>query len=488
VLTDPDTRQAILALYAKGHGVRTISASLGVSRNTVRRIVRTGASSAKTCERASRLAAHDARIRELFAACEGSRQRTHEELARAGVQVPYATLTRYCRDHGIGVVPKTPAGQYVFLAGEEMQHDTSPHRVRLGGREVKLECASVVLCYARRRYAQLYPRWTRFWVKVFLTEAFVRFGGAAGRCMVDNSHVVLAGGSGANAVIAPEMVAFGKRFGFHFAAHEKGDANRSAHVERGFDYVQRNFYPGRTFADLDDANRQLIAWCDQDDQRARRRLGGARPIDLFVAEAPALRPLPLYVPEPTLRWDRTVDIEGYVNLHTNRYSVPPDLVEHEVVVLETKDRVRIFKGQVERCAHARLPDGGYRRAMLPEHHALRRGARIYVPNELRPEEARLSAASPVLGTLCAALRQRHGGRGTRALRRLDRMWKDYPTAVLVAAVERALAHGLYDLERIEQMVLRRIAGDYFQLPLTGSDGDDMDDSADDDDSDPETPT
>jgi hypothetical protein len=29
----------------------------------------------------------------------------------------------------------------------------------------------------------------------------------------------------------PEMEAFAERFGFHFVAHERGDANRSARVE-----------------------------------------------------------------------------------------------------------------------------------------------------------------------------------------------------------------------------------------------------------------
>ncbi|MBD3337061.1 MAG: helix-turn-helix domain-containing protein, partial [Candidatus Eisenbacteria bacterium] len=37
--------------------------------------------------------------------------------------------------------------------------------------------------------------------------------GAARRCMVDNSSIVIARGSGADAAIAPEMEAFAGRFG-----------------------------------------------------------------------------------------------------------------------------------------------------------------------------------------------------------------------------------------------------------------------------------
>jgi len=50
--------------------------------------------------------------------------------------------------------------------------------------------------------------------------------------MIDNTHVVVAAGTGARMVPAPEMTAFAERFGFVFRAHEKGDANRSARVER----------------------------------------------------------------------------------------------------------------------------------------------------------------------------------------------------------------------------------------------------------------
>jgi hypothetical protein len=45
------------------------------------------------------------------------------------------------------------------------------------------------------------------------------------------------------------------------------------------------------------------------------------------------------------------------------------------------------------------------------------------------------------------------------------MYLDYPTGALCAAVRDALTYGLTDLARIERMTLRRVAGDYFQLPL-----------------------
>src|SRR5206468_3240830 len=159
--------------------------------------------------------------------------------------------------------------------GQEMQHDTSPHRVTIGGRERLMQCASLVLCHSHMLFAQVYPAWNRFWCKVFLTEALRYFGGAAAECMLDNSTVIMVGGTGKNAVAAPEMAAFATRFGFTFVAHRVGDAKRSGRVERPFHYIEHNFYAGRTFEDVVDTNVQMRAWCDTSNARFRSKLRAA---------------------------------------------------------------------------------------------------------------------------------------------------------------------------------------------------------------------
>ena len=77
-----------------------------------------------------------------------------------------------------------------------MQHDTSPHRAQVGGAERLVQTVSLVLCYSRRIYLQAYPSLTRFACKVFLADALRYFSGAAKRCMIDNTHVVVLRGTG----------------------------------------------------------------------------------------------------------------------------------------------------------------------------------------------------------------------------------------------------------------------------------------------------
>jgi hypothetical protein len=339
---------------------------VGISSESVEAILASGQVAVPRIDRASKLDAHLDRVQNLFVLCKTNLVRVHEELDKEGVVVPYATLTGFCRRHGIGQMPKERAGTYTFDPGEEMQHDTSPHTITIGGRAQKLQCASLVLCYSGRIYAQVYPRFDRFYAKAFLSEAVVHFGGAAARCVVDNSSVIIAHGTGRDAVPAPEMKAFGERFGFSWMAHALGDANRSARVERPFHYIENNFYAGRTFVDRNDLNAQLRAWCERVDHKEKRRLK-TTPFALFATEQPALAPLPLHIPEVYDLVRRTVDLDGYVHYNANRYSVPDALIGREVEVRAMLSKVRVIERHAVVTEHARIDDGQHGTSTLPEH-------------------------------------------------------------------------------------------------------------------------
>ena len=67
-------------------------------------------------------------------------------------------------------------------------------------------------------------------------------------------------GLGSNAVMAPEMEAFARAYGFSFLCHAPKHSDRKAGEERSFLTVETNFVPGRTFQNLEDLNRQALEW------------------------------------------------------------------------------------------------------------------------------------------------------------------------------------------------------------------------------------
>lgn len=432
-----------------------------MSRNAVRDVLRSGALEVPQLERVELLSGSLELVRALYDDCRGNLVRVGEKLADLGIDVGYSTLTAFCRRHEIGTAPKQVAGAYHFEPGEEMQHDTSPHVVMIDNTRVTVQCASLVMCYSRDLYAQAYPRWSRFECRLFMSEALGHFGGTARRCMIDNSSVVIAHGSGEHAVPAREMQAMEKRFGFRFVAHAPGDANRSARVERPFDYIENNFYAGRTFDSLDDLNAQLRAWCEKVRNLPKRRLPRT-PAELFAAEKPALVPLPLHVPEVYEVHQRRVGVEGYVHLHTNRYPAPDSLLNRLVQVHETASKVRIFDGHKLVTEYDKLPFGAYKRVPpLPGQH--RRGLRTKTPPPSHEEQV-LRGVDPTIARLVEAFKKRDGGQALKAVKRLYRMYLDYPTEALVHIVRDVEPFGLVDLARIEKLVLAHIAGEFFRLP------------------------
>ena len=473
-MLDQATRTAILKLHEQGTGKRAIARALKLSRKAVLEVIRDGGARVPAMERDELAAPWHEQILELYAKCGGHLGRVYEELCALGAKLSYPALTGYCRRHDIGRGHKPPAGHYDFAPGKEMQHDTSPHRPTIAGARRGAQTASEVLCFSRMLFFQLYPRFTRFTCKLFLDEADAYFEGAAETCMIDNTNLVVASGTGKNMVPAPEMAAFAERYGFRFEAHEKGDANRSARVESPFHWIETNFLAGRDFRDWEHLNAEARAWCDKVNAERSNKLRASRR-ELYALERTHLKPRPLWVPPIYLLHQRFVDAEGFVNLHRNRYSVPWRLIGRCLEVRETRDKVLVFDGPRQVAEHAKRLEPRDERVIDPAHRPPRGHGRVREGPP--PELAEVARLEPRLSPYAEALREKSGGRGTLALRRLLALLCDYPRGPLLAAAQEALQYGLFDLDRLERMVLRRIAHDYFRPP----DGRDDEDDEDDDD-------
>ena len=453
-------RTAILELYQQGVSKRQIARVLGISRPSVRKVLRSNSSALPELVRPEKAEPYRDQILELLATCKGNLVRVHEELSSQGAAVSYPALTAFCRRHGIGKQPKVPAGRYHFEPGEELQHDTSPHEAVIGGKTRKIQTASAVLCYSRMLFVQCSPRFRRFDCKLFLTDALCEFGGAPGRVMIDNTHVVVLRGTGREMVPVPEMAAFAERFGFRFVAHERGHANRSARVERPFSFIENNFLAGRTFDSWDDLNLQARLWCDRVNATTKKHIR-AVPRELFAIERMHLKPLPVWIPPVYRLHERMVDVEGYVALHSSRYSVPVDWIGRRVEVRETKNTTEIQLDARHIVSHTRVPETEPRRVTVAAHRPPRgQGIKRRDPH---PEEAAILQAAPELADYISGLKQRGPRVLVVALRQLLRMIREYPRQPLLAAIAEAAHYGLYDLDRLERMVLRLIARDYFRL-------------------------
>ena len=452
-------RATILELHAQGMNKREIAKLLSLSRQSVRKVLAANSTAVPKIERAEKAAPYRPQIIDLLHTCKGNLVRVHEELVAGGAALSYQALTAFCRRQGIGQEPVAPVGRYHFEPGVEMQHDTSPHEVVIGGSKCKAQTASAVLCYSRMLFFQLWSTFQRFDCKVFLTEALRYMNGAPERVMIDNTHVVVLRGSGRRMEPVPEMASFAERLGFQFVAHEIGDANRSARVERQFHFIENNFLAGRTFSTWADLNTQARQWCDRVNATYKKHLR-AIPRELYAIERLHLKPLPAWIPEVYRLHQRIVDTEGYVSLHSNRYSVPATFIGRRVEVRETRDRIEIELDARRIVTHARLLSAD-QRVTLAEHRpprgaGLKRGA----PH---PDEEAILHIAPEIAPYVECLKQKGRKVIGLALRQLLRMLREYPREPFLGAIAEAAQYGLYDLDRVERMVLSRVQRDFFLL-------------------------
>jgi hypothetical protein len=101
---------------------------------------------------------------------------------------------------------------------------------------------------------------------------------------------------------------------------------------------------------------------------------------------------------------------------------------------------------------------------LPEHRPERRRKKGSEPPQ---ELALLLRRAPELESYAKALKKRAKRSYGFALRQILRMLAEYPRKPLLDAVRDAEHYGLYDVDRLETMVLQRIDRDFFPLDNFG---------------------
>lgn len=446
---------------------------LHLSRNTVRRILREPPdANAPTGALAPAL---QGQLAQVYARAKGNAVRMGQILAdEHDLHPPYSTLTRWVRQGELRA-PAKRSGQYHFEPGQEMQHDTSPHRVEVAGKLITAQCAGLTLAYSRRLFMQYYPNFTRFEAKDFLVRAAQFMDGVGTRCVIDNTSVMLAGGAGPDAVFAPEMAAFARALGFKFMAHRINHPDRKARIERPFAWIEGNFLPGRTFCDFADLNAQALAWCIEVANAKPKRSLGMSPEAAYVMEKPYLTRLPVVLPAVYEVLDRVVDLYGFVSVDTNRYSLPERLVGKTVTVYKHHASIDIHYQRKQVASHPRLLGVRDARNTLPGHHTIPQRA----PRQPSLQAKLLCGQSSVLDAYVGALTKHLNGRSTRALNRLLQIKRSYPSEPFQAALQQACKYGLFDLTRLETLVLRHVAGDFFALGGDDDDDHDQDDTPDD---------
>jgi transposase len=182
----------------KGKSIREIARTLHLSRNTVRRILRSGETAPsydREVQPRPKLGAWTEALDRLLAANAKAPARerltlirVYEELRSVGYGGGYDAVRRYARRWGEGRAGVT-AEAYIpltFEPGEAYQFDWSHEIVVMDGVTTKVKVAHVRLCHSRMMFVRAYPRETQEMVFDAHERAFAFFKGACQRGIYDN--------------------------------------------------------------------------------------------------------------------------------------------------------------------------------------------------------------------------------------------------------------------------------------------------------------
>ena len=449
-MIDPDKCNAVYLLHQEGMPVREMSRRLNISRNTIRRIIKQKGIESPP-QREDKIQIDRELLERLYRDCEHWVQRVHEKLVEEeGIQIGYSTLTRLLGELEISKPPKTRCDRVPDVPGEEMQHDTTVYQVKLSGQKTKVNASLLYLRYSKRKYLKFYRVFNRFAMKCFLHEALMHWGYSAKQCIIDNTNLARLRGTGKNAVIVPEMVSFGRQYGFEFICHAINHPNRKAGDERGFWTTETNFLPGRSFDSLEDLNRQAFEWATVRMEHRPIAKTGLIPAKAFEQEYHYLIELFPQLPAPYRVHERETDQYGYVALNANYYWVPGSKRER-VKVLEYAGRMKIY--QRRQClAEYPLPSDGVKNASFsPEGQPKPRHQPKSRKRGSEQEEKRLRAMGPEVAAYVDYLIKTPGVQRHRFVRELLALSRKVTEAVFVEAMERALRYRILDMATVQRI-------------------------------------
>ena len=263
-----------LRYHVKGESIKQITRELGISRNTVRRILREG-KTATVYERAvcecAKLGGYESQLVEwletenkLPKAQRCSAKRQYERLQGLGYAGAYDSIQRFMKNWRMnaGKAGKAFVPLY-YEKGEAYQFDWSQETVELGGVVQTIKVGHFRLCYSRLSFVIAYPRETQEMLFDAHAEAFLFFGGIPLRGIYDNMKTAV------DAIFSGKERRFNARF-MQMLSHylvEPTACTPSSGWEKGQVENQVGnirewlFVPRLKFANMSELNTHLLTSC-----------------------------------------------------------------------------------------------------------------------------------------------------------------------------------------------------------------------------------
>lgn len=342
--------------FREGKPIKEITRELGLSRNTVRKIIRSGAtehSYSRESQVFPKLGSYRERLDKLLEENQKRPKKRRlkanglcEILSREGYEGGYDSVRRYVKkwlaEH------KPEAGQVFiplqFAPGDAYQFDWSHEQVILGGKAQTVKVAHIRLCHSRKFYVVAYFRESMEMVFDAHARAFEFFGGVCRRGIYDNMPTAV------DRILQGKAREYNKRF-MQMCSHyltepvactpasgwEKGQIEKQVQDVRAWLFVPRPH-----FSDLEEMNSWLADRCQALSETRPHPTEKDRMIEEVFLEEKA------FLVEVGSRFagyiesEQSVSSTSLVRCDRNHYSVDCCSAGKTATVRVTADRVQVI--------------------------------------------------------------------------------------------------------------------------------------------------
>lgn len=303
--------------------------------------------------------------------------------------------------------------------------------------------------YAEATLTQQLPDWLGAHVR-----ALQFFGGAPRAVVPDNLKSAITKARRYEPDTNPAYQEFAEHYGVAILPARVRRPRDKAKVETGVQVVERWILArlrNRKFFSLGEMNEAIAVLIEYLNTRPFKKMPGSRRTRFIEIEQSSLQPLPARHYEFGEWHPRKVHPDYHIELARAYYSVPYRLIGERVEARLTAQAVEIFhRGQLV-AAHARATERSQRRtrrAHRPERHLAQ------IDNTLARLLARALAVGPATHAVIErqALHRKHPEETLRSAQGILRLARDYSSADLERACERALTLKAYSYRAVRALI------------------------------------
>lgn len=454
--TTPEIRAEIQRLYYGEHyPMHAIAQTVRIHHNTVKDILASCRLRVKPCARSSQLDPYMPIIEEALGKYPRLRAtRLLQMLKSRGYKGSITILRDRVRllrpQHMKAYMPLS------FLPGEQAQVDWA-HMGWIAAENTKrrLSCFVMVLSHSRAMYAQFTYDQTMESLLRCHVAAFRYFRGVSRVVLYDNMKTVVLARDGRNVSFNPNHLEFSGYYRFKADACNVRAGWEKGRVERSIRYIRDNFFAGREFSDLTDANRQLASWLETYANKRPWPDDRTRSVyDIWAEEIKVLMPLPEHNFAVTHVQPVRSGKLPYVRFDLNDYSIPYNFVGKTLSLVASEDEITITNGADDVIAiHARSygkgkkirADKHFEGLLASKTRADRRTLQEKIVAKI-PEAAAFFNAVTEQGAPLGAVTQKLGG-----------MLNEYGKDAVEAAVREAMARGIPRITTVAQILYETMA-------------------------------